>query len=198
VDLLQAHDVEFGDTRQIAHETVPAMRRLQEQGKARYIGITGYSLKRLIDIAGLVKVDSILSYCHYNLMINDMDTTLVPFAREHSIGLINASALHMGILTEQGPPPWHPAPEAVREAGRLVVRICRQHGVNAPEVALRYCLDHPFVTSTLVGVSTVREVEAMLSSLHATSDPSLLQQISEAVAPVFNYVWPSGREDRQG
>lgn len=195
VDLLQAHDVEFGDTRQIAHETVPAMRRLQEQGKARYIGITGYSLQRLIDIAGLVKVDSILSYCHYNLMINDMDTTLVPFAREHSIGLINASALHMGILTEQGAPPWHPAPDAVREAGQLVVKICRDHGVNAPEVALRYCLDHPFVTSTLVGASIVSEVEAMLDSLRIASDPLLLQEIEKAVAPVFNYVWPSGRED---
>jgi L-galactose dehydrogenase len=198
VDLLQAHDVEFGDPQQIAHETIPAMRRLQEQGKARYIGITGYSLQTLIDIASLVQVDSILSYCHYNLMVNDMDAMLVPFAREHRIGLLNASALHMGILTEQGAPPWHPAPDAVRKAGRLIVRICREHGVEAPEVALRYCLDHPFVTSTLVGMSNVREVEAMLSSLRATSDPSLLKEISEAVAPVFNYVWPSGREDGAG
>jgi L-galactose dehydrogenase len=39
VDLLQAHDVEFGDVQQIMHETIPAVRRIQEQGKARYIGI---------------------------------------------------------------------------------------------------------------------------------------------------------------
>lgn len=38
VDLLCAHDIEFSDLRQIVEETVPAMRRLQEQGKARYIG----------------------------------------------------------------------------------------------------------------------------------------------------------------
>jgi L-galactose dehydrogenase len=46
VDLLQAHDVEFGNVQQIIHETVPAMRKIQEQGKARFIGITGYSLRR--------------------------------------------------------------------------------------------------------------------------------------------------------
>ncbi len=51
IDLLQAHDVEFGDVEQVIHETVPAMRRIQEQGKARYIGITGYPLKTLLRIA---------------------------------------------------------------------------------------------------------------------------------------------------
>jgi hypothetical protein len=46
-----------------------------------------------------------------------------------------------------------------------------------------------------VGASIVSEVEAMLDSLRIASDPLLLQEIEKAVAPVFNYVWPSGRED---
>ena len=45
IDLFQAHDVEFGDVQQIIHETLPALRQLQQQGKARYIGITGYPPK---------------------------------------------------------------------------------------------------------------------------------------------------------
>ena len=88
VDLLQAHDVEFGDVQQVVEETVPAMRKLQEQGKARYIGITGYSLKNLMEIAGQVKVDSILSYCRYNLLITDMEAKLVPFAKKRGVGEI--------------------------------------------------------------------------------------------------------------
>jgi L-galactose dehydrogenase len=94
VDLLQAHDVEFGDARQIVEETVPAMRKLQAQGKARFIGITGYSLKNLMAIAAQVKVDTILTYCRYNLMIDDMDSTLIPFAKQNGIGIINASHGH--------------------------------------------------------------------------------------------------------
>ena len=83
VDLLQAHDVEFGDVQQVIDETIPAMRRLQEQGKARAIGITGYPLKTLARIAQSVPVDTILTYCRYNLMITDMDHVLTPIAREH-------------------------------------------------------------------------------------------------------------------
>ena len=61
VDLLQAHDVEFGDLRQIIEETIPALRRIQQAGKARFIGITGYQLQMLTAIAQEVSVDTILS-----------------------------------------------------------------------------------------------------------------------------------------
>ena len=59
VDLLQAHDVEFGDVNQIIGETVPEMRRLQGEGKARFIGITGYPLNVLRRIAEAVEVDTV-------------------------------------------------------------------------------------------------------------------------------------------
>ena len=65
-------------------------------------GITGYSLKKLMRIAEDVPVDTILSYCRYNLMTTDMDLDLTPFAQDKHIGLINASGLHMGVLTERG------------------------------------------------------------------------------------------------
>ena len=42
VDLLFAHDVEFGGPEQIIEETIPAMRGLQDEGKVRYVGISGY------------------------------------------------------------------------------------------------------------------------------------------------------------
>jgi L-galactose dehydrogenase len=51
IDLFLAHDVEFGDVQQIIDETIPALRKLQQQGKARYIGITGYPPKLLRRIA---------------------------------------------------------------------------------------------------------------------------------------------------
>ena len=96
IDLFQAHDVEFGDAQQIIHETLPALRQLQQQGKARYIGITGYPPKLLRRIAEAAPVDSILTYCHYNLMNTDMDEVLTAFARERGIGLINASGFAHG------------------------------------------------------------------------------------------------------
>jgi L-galactose dehydrogenase len=197
IDLFQVHDVEFGDVQQIIDETLPALRQLQQQGKARYIGVTGYPPKLLRRIAEATPVDSILTYCHYNLMNTDMDEVLTAFARENGIGLINAAALHMGILTEQGPADWHPAPPPVREAGKQAARFCRDHGVSISEVALRFCLDHPYVASTLIGMGTIREVEASLKLLRTPSDAELLRQLEAIVAPVFDYVWPSGRPENQ-
>ncbi len=197
VDLFQAHDVEFGDTDQIIKETIPAMRRLQEQGKVRFIGITGYSLKTLIRIAEAAPVDSILTYCRYNLLVDDMEKVLMPVAEKHGIGIVNASGLHMGILTEDGPPDWHPAPEAVRVASRQAVEFCREHRVDLSEVALRFCFDHPRVASTLVGMSTRSHVYKNLQALGDHVSSQLVQHVRTILAPVSNYVWPSGRPENQ-
>jgi L-galactose dehydrogenase len=198
LDLLQAHDVEFGHVDQIVEETLPAMRKMQEAGKARYIGITGYSLKNLMEIAGKAKVDTILSYCRYNLLITDMDRTLVPFAKEHGIGVINASPLHMGIITEKGPPEWHPAPAEVREAGQKIVALCKARGVDASEVALKFCLDYAGASSTLVGLSSTEHVKRNLKAMELKLDAELMREIAAVVAPVKDFVWPSGLEENYG
>ncbi len=197
IDVFQAHDIEFGDRQQIIEETIPAMRKLQEEGKVRFVGITGLPLKLLRDVAERAGVDTVLSYCRYNLMITDMDDILTPFCREREIGLINASPLHMGILTEQGPPAWHPAPEAVKEAGRRVAELCRQRGVRVADVALRFCVQHPYVATTLVGMSRPDHVESNVRALEGQTPEDLLEEIRAIIAPVFNTTWPSGRPENQ-
>jgi L-galactose dehydrogenase len=195
VDLFQAHDVEFGDVEQIIHETIPAMRRVQTQGKARFIGITGYGLKTLIKIAEAIPLDSVLTYCRYDLLNDQMDEMLMPIAKRLGIGVLNASPLHMGILTRGGPPDWHPAPQSVRDAGRRAAEYCNQHGVDLTELALRYCFDHPLVASTLVGMSTRQHVSKNLQAITVPTDRALLEQVRLILAPVFNYVWTSGRTE---
>jgi L-galactose dehydrogenase len=195
VDLLQAHDIEFGDREQIINETIPAMREIQESGKARYVGITGLPLKILRDVANRVAIQAILTYCRYNLMVTDMDEILTPFVRQRGIGLINAAPLHMGILTEAGPPSWHPAPAEIKEAGQKVARLCRKRAVNVVEIALRFCLDHPYVSTTLVGMSSTAQVKRNLNALNFRIDRELMQEIQETIAPVKNQVWPSGRPE---
>lgn len=192
VDLLQAHDVEFGDVQQIIDETIPALRKIQKQGKARFIGITGLPLTTLVQIAEAVPVDTILSYCRYNLMVADMDDVLLPVVKKLGIGLINASPLHMGVLTKQGAPAWHPAPAEVREAAKKVDELCRSYGVDVTAVALRFCLDHPFVSTTLVGMATRQHVEANLNLLGIATDRKLVDEVRVLLGPSFNRIWPSG------
>ena len=197
VDLYQIHDIEFGDRRQIIEETLPAARKVQESGKARYVGITGLPLKMLRDVAAEAPVDMILSYARYNLMVSDLDDMLRAFAVENGIGLINASPLHLRLLTEKGPPEWHVAADDVKEAGLRVAELCKSRGVSVSDVAMRFCYDYEHVASTLVGMSKQRHVEQNLRVLGTQSDTGLLAEIEELVAPVKNRIWGTGRAENQ-
>lgn len=195
VDLLLAHDVEFADIDVIIGETIPAMRRLQEEGKMRSVGISGYPLSVLMTIARRIPVDCILSYCRYNLLVCDMDIMLTPLAESLGIGLINAAPLHMGMLTEAGAPDWHPAPEQARKVVREALAFCRRRRVDLSEVGLRFCFEYPHVTSTLVGISTREQVRKTLAAFHSRTDPELLSEIQAILAPAANVIWPSGRPE---
>lgn len=191
VDLFIAHDIEFGDMEQVINETIPAMRRIQESGKARFIGVSGLPLDVLAEAVERGHLDFVLSYCHYNLMIQDLDRILRPVAGD-TVGLINASPLHMGMLTVPGAPLWHPAPAEVKDAAARVVQLCESAGVDVTTLALRFCLDYPYAASTLVGMSTREQVERNLRALDFKPDAKLLAGIAEIVDPVKDTSWPSG------
>jgi L-galactose dehydrogenase len=192
LDVFQIHDIEYGRKEQIIDETLPAMFRLKEAGKIRFVGITGYPLGSLCDVAEAVDVDTILTYCRYNLMDTAMDDVLTPLAKRKGIGLINASPLHMRVLTEMGAPDWHPAPQRVLEMAHQVAEYCRAQGVDVADLAMQFVLQHEVVATTLVGMSKVRSVERNLRSVGVVPDPELLAAVQEMIAPVANVCWQEG------
>jgi L-galactose dehydrogenase len=195
IDVLQVHDIEFGRRQQILHETLPAMVKLKEAGKIRFVGITGYPLQPLKEVAEVAEIDTILSYCRYNLMDTTLDQVLTPVARERDIGLINASPLHMRVLTEKGAPAWHPAPQRVVEVGRQVARICRERGVDIADLAMQFALQHGAVATTLVGMSKVPHVDMNVKAVGVAPDPELLAEVLALIEPVANVVWQEGRPE---
>jgi L-galactose dehydrogenase len=195
LDILTAHDIEFGDREQIIHETIPAMRRLQQQGKVRFVGISALPIKLLADVAQRGQVDTIITYCHFNLMVRDLDRWLTPTAQAHHIGLINAAALHLRILTREGPTAKHAAPAAVKEAGAKVVARLEAAGLDPAVAAVAYSLTHEYSSSMLVGMSTVKEVSANLGALDIEIPPDVMADIDNIIEPVKDTLWPSGRPE---
>jgi len=195
VDVYQIHDIEFGDKQQVINEAIPAARKVQNSGKARFVGITGLPVRYLHHVANQVEVDTILSWAHYDLVEDEMDDILTPLARERGIGLINASPLHQRLLTEKGPPDWHRSPKEVLEMGPKIAALCREYGVNVADVAMRFALDHPYVAMTIVGMSKLRHVEQNVKVLDFKNDPELLAKIEELVGPVKNKMWFEGRPE---
>jgi L-galactose dehydrogenase len=195
IDLFQVHDLEFGDRSVILSETLPTMHRLKEEGKVRFIGITGYPLELLREVAEAGGVDTVLSYCHLNLLNTRLAEVLASMARERGIGLINASPLHMGVLTRQGPPPWHPAPPEVLRAARNAASWCAGRGGSIEDVALRFALGSGEAATTLVGMRDEREVRANLEALDGPPDPDLLSGVRAILEPVRDVDWPVGRPE---
>ena len=197
VDVYQIHDVEYAKREQVVGEAIPALFKLREQGKVRFVGITGYPLTPLKEIAetlgpGTEDIDTVLSYCRYNLMDTTMDDILTPVARRRGIGLINASPLHMRVLTEKGAPYWHPAPEKVFKVAAKVAQLCRERGTTISDLAMQFALAHKDVAITLVGMSKVRHVEANIKIVGTEPEPELLAEVLEMIKPVANIYWKEG------
>jgi L-galactose dehydrogenase len=196
-DVYQLHDVEFVREDQILTEAWPAMVRLREEGKVGHIGITGYPVRHLAHLARALDPapETILTYCHHNLLNTTFDDALLTTVRELGIGVINGSVTHMGVLTEQGAADWHPAPPAVHETGRRVVEMVRDRGYRITDVALQFALAHPAIASTCVGMRSVEEVEQNIAAIGGSVDRTLLADIDSLVAPIKNLNWSQGHEE---
>lgn len=192
IDVLQVHDIEFAAKEQIIHETLPALLELKKLGHIGFIAITGYPLYNLKVVAEAFPVDAILSYCRYNLLDQSLDEVLTPLVQTKGLGLINASPLHMRALTMLGAPDWHPAPKRVKDAARAAVKLCREQAVDLAQIAVHFALQHPLLSTTLVGMDSVKQLEQNLAALHMKPDAELLTKLQELLAPVKNTVWLSG------
>lgn len=194
VDLIQCHDIEFGSLDQIVNETIPAMRRLQEQGKVRFIGITGLPLKIFRYVLDRTKVDTILSYCHYALNDTSLEK-LIPYLQERGIGIINASPLGMGLLTNRGTPAWHPAPDEIKETCARAAAYCRSKGIDIAQLAIQFTLTNPDISTTLVGTASPEHLKQNVEWIQTPIDHELLAKVQAILAPIHNRTWPSGRPE---
>lgn len=194
VDIVQCHDIEFGDLNQIVEEAIPALRREVEAGKVRYIGITGLPLRIFPAIIERAPVDTALSYCHYALNDTSLEQ-LIPYLRQHKIGVINAAPLSMGLLTDGGVPAWHPAPAEVRGCCARAAAHCRERGIDIAQLAIQFAVANPAIETTLVGISSAEEIARNVRWACERPDPAVLAEVLEILAPIHNRTWPSGRPE---
>jgi L-galactose dehydrogenase len=193
LDILLAHDVEFAqDFDQVFGETANTLQQLKRKGKARFVGMSAYPLGLLEQVIRRCQVDVVLSYCHYCLLDTRLVDRLLDMAEAHGVGVINASPLAMGLLSEHGPPSWHPAPPELRQACANAFSVCRRRGASLSFLALQFALQQERLPTTLVGTSRSAEIDAAVSALATPIDQDLLVQVQAVLSPVKNRGWSSG------
>jgi L-galactose dehydrogenase len=194
VDVIQAHDLEFGDLDQIVDETLPAMRRVQEQGKARFVGITGYPLKIFPSVLGRAEVDTILSYNRYSLNDTVLES-LLPFLEEKGVGIISASPVSEGLLTNQGPPAWHPAQDEIKRACAEAATWCREHGSDIARLAIQFSVANTRIATTCLGSANPENVKKAAQWIEEPLDQELLAQVRRILAAIQNKTWIVGKPE---
>jgi len=191
VDVIQCHDVEFGSLDQIVEETLPALQQLQDAGKVRFIGITGLPLKCFKILLEQADFDTILSYCHYSLNDSTLDT-MIPYFKENDAGIINASPLSMGLLSNRGAPDWHPAPPEIRQACAQAARHCRAKGSDIAKLAVQFSAANFDIATTIVGTANPANIQKNVQWIEEPMDEELLVEVKAILAPIHNRTWPSG------
>ena len=194
IDVIQCHDIEFGDLDLIIHETIPALRTLQEQGKVRFVGVTGLPLRIFTRVAESTEVDTVLSYCHYSLNDNSI-LAIVPHLRSGGIGIINASPLSMGLLSNRGAPAWHPAPADIKAVCARAAAYCRERGTDIARLAVQYSVSNPDLATTLVGTASPENLARDVRWAEELPDRELLAEVLRILEPIHNETWPSGRRE---
>ena len=186
LDIILCHDIEFVPLQQIVDETLPALRRIQDSGKVRYIGFSGYPQKIFRFICDLAAVDCVLNYNQYTLQNTRFADETLPYLKERGIGAINAGPFSARLLTDAPLPAWLKEPEAVKAAARQAAGVCRSRGSSIAKLAVQFAINNPDIATTVAGSANPDNIRAWAEWAAEPLDQELLRDVQAIFAPVRN------------
>jgi D-arabinose 1-dehydrogenase len=199
LDVVFCHDIEYV-TDADAVIAVGVLFDLVDQGKVRYVGVSGYSIDKLVRVANLVKeqygrpLDAVQNWAQLTLQNTRLETEGLEALRDAGVDCIfNSSPLCIGLLRSGGVPvgslgDFHPAPAGLREAALQASKWVESRGDNLASLALRFAISRivlaaprPPGASTIFGGGSIWEIDAnmgaaqrILESSKETRNESLL------------------------
>ncbi len=189
IDLYQMH---WPDPDEDIEEGWTEMARLQDEGKVRWIGVSNFNvahLRRAMQIAPITSLQP-----PYSLLARKTEAEILPFAREHGIGVIVYSPMRAGMLSGKmtreralnlAKDDWRSRDKDFQEPklsrNLELVAILRgigeRHGRTPGEVALAWTLNNPAVTGAIVGLRRADQVEGVAGALSFRLEPSEVAEI---------------------
>ena len=187
-DYVDVYMVHWPDLNTPFEETMRALDDVVQQGKARAIGISNFRRGQIETSMTTRRVD-VAQYC-WNMFDRRMDQEILPYCREHNMGVMAYGSLAYGLLsgtfhadmtfdegdwrarqgrmgginlfqTMFGPDHFPHNIKAVEELKGLAA----SYGRSLPQFALRWTLSHPAVSTALVGCRKAAEVEDNVGAL---------------------------------
>lgn len=194
LDIVLCHDIEFVDMSQIISDTLPALRKVQQAGKVRFIGVSGYPMKMFRYVLDRSDLDVVLSYNHYTLQ-NTMLADMVPYLKSKRVGIMNAAPFSARLLTRATLPPWHKATDEVRSICRQAAEHCQTRGVDIAQLALQFSIRHEDMTTCVTGSANPDRIAQWAQWIQEPIDEELLGQVQKILKPIHNWFYIEGRPE---
>ncbi len=163
LDVVYCHDVEFVTAAEVL-TAVKELRRIRDtEGTIKYIGISGYPVSMLCDLAEMIlretgePLDCVMSYANFTLQNRRLSSEGLIRLKTAGVDVVpNASILGMGLLRSGGVPEggmgnWHPSPAGLRTACRSASEYCDSIGEKLEVVAIRWALESWLIEGENVG-----------------------------------------------
>jgi len=177
-------------------ETLSVLGDLVKEGKVRFIGVSNETpwgvarFLRLSEERGLPRIESIQN--PYSLLNRTFEIGLSEFSHRDQVGLLAYSPLAFGVLTGKYLAGARPtgarltefarftrySSPAVDEAALEYVKLSRSHGLDPAQVAIRFTLDQKFLTSCIVGATSLEQLRADIDAADLELPPEVVQGIA--------------------
>lgn len=196
IDLINVHDIEFqanmdGGLQKVVDETLPALVELKKKGLVGHVGITDLQLENLkwvVEHSEEGTVESILNFCHYCLN-DDKLKDFIDFFESRGIGIINASPLSMGLLSQRGVPDWHPAPRPLVEACAKAAQRCAEKNYPIERLAIQYAVSNPHIAGTLFSSANPDNVKRNIQWANEEPDWELVKEVQDIIGDQKRVSW---------
>jgi L-glyceraldehyde 3-phosphate reductase len=204
VDIFYSHRF---DPQTPLEETCGALDAAVRAGKALYVGISSYSGERTAQATSILRALGTPLVIHqpsYSLLNRWVEEDLLDVLGREGVGCIVFSPLAQGMLTDKYLDGMPAGSRATRDSSlpqdllteetlthvRALNEIARQRGQTLAQMAVAWTLRDPRVTSSLVGASSVRQLEDTLGALENLefSDEELAEIDLHAVEAGIN-IW---------
>jgi aryl-alcohol dehydrogenase-like predicted oxidoreductase len=158
IDLMQVHSAPVDLIRR--GDVVAILQDLQKAGYIRFIGVTVYGEDAAIGATQAGTYDCI--QLAYNLLDRTPELRVFPAVQSEDTGVIVRSVLLKGALTYR----YRCLPDSLRELKSAIestAAIAEKRSLSLPELAFRFVLGQPAISTALVGAASAEELESAVS-----------------------------------
>src|SRR5450830_1583387 len=176
-------------------ETLRILSEFVKAGKIRHIGLsneTPWGVAQFLRAAEKFDLERVVTIQNpYNLLNRTFEIGLSEFSHREQVGLLAYSPLAFGMLTGKYSKGARPAggrltlferfsrysnPQAIH-ASDAYLALARKHGLDPAQMALAFVTSRPFVTSNIIGATTLQQLQSDLDSSKLTLDDEVLAAI---------------------